>query len=632
MEKSANYNFNLPNSANDEIADINDISDNFRIIDEIMKETDQTYSPTSENAQSGKAVSEALSGYVMAEVGKGLSSNDFTDADKEKLYSALQNENIDKTYNPTSENAQSGLAVAQAVSAEQNRADNTFANALKGTMSDTAMLLDDVSPVTHEMSVKISSDTVTDLTAVKVSRCGKNLLNLQGRTDAQPTGNWPISKYDVGHVIYRGFAYTGYYQLSEEYKCDVNVDGSTITVIQKVNNYGVGYLIKCRPNTQYIFSATTDLSRFYVMFIDKDGNDLDTGSWTRNFTTTSDTEYIIICLWNTTAGTFTIVNPQLELGSTATEYEPYKECVEYTPNADGTVNGVTSLYPNTTLMTNTAGVIIDCEYNKDVNRTVSELSTPVRQTITVDTPVWATQPTITGTLNEAFETWENTPYFVTLKNTDGTALESGQFKLCTSLDGYASAIEQIFTLTGSSITLKENFLVDFKSISSDRTSFEMRDAGVSSIRINPKNLKSQRFVFALNQLSIVRNINNTKYLYLTDSFGYKNASKVKYYGPVGIYDGANGFLFGTKMSSSVSINQFGAKIELIRTKNGFITSLLGLAVYGTSKTTHMYSGFSNVFDTTEDFRNEEIKWFNLFNGADSYYFANGTEITLEEFA
>lgn len=64
MEKSANYNFNLPNSANDEIADINDISDNFRIIDEIMKETDQTFSGTSENPQSGTAVAEALSAYV----------------------------------------------------------------------------------------------------------------------------------------------------------------------------------------------------------------------------------------------------------------------------------------------------------------------------------------------------------------------------------------------------------------------------------------------------------------------------------------------------------------------------------------------------------------------------------------
>ena len=62
MEKSKNYNFNLPNSANDEIADINDISDNFRIIDEIMNETDQTFEPTSTKAASGKAVNEAISG------------------------------------------------------------------------------------------------------------------------------------------------------------------------------------------------------------------------------------------------------------------------------------------------------------------------------------------------------------------------------------------------------------------------------------------------------------------------------------------------------------------------------------------------------------------------------------------
>ena len=59
MEKSTNYNFNLPNSANDEIADINDISDNFRIIDEKLK-IDQTFLGTSENPQSGKAIASEI--------------------------------------------------------------------------------------------------------------------------------------------------------------------------------------------------------------------------------------------------------------------------------------------------------------------------------------------------------------------------------------------------------------------------------------------------------------------------------------------------------------------------------------------------------------------------------------------
>ena len=62
MEKSAKWGFNLPNSNNDEIADINVISENFRTIDRVMNETDQTFEPTSTKAASGKAVNEAISG------------------------------------------------------------------------------------------------------------------------------------------------------------------------------------------------------------------------------------------------------------------------------------------------------------------------------------------------------------------------------------------------------------------------------------------------------------------------------------------------------------------------------------------------------------------------------------------
>lgn len=46
---------------------------------------DATYDTTSQNAQSGVAVAEAVSTKVDKETGKGLSSNDFTNADKEKL-------------------------------------------------------------------------------------------------------------------------------------------------------------------------------------------------------------------------------------------------------------------------------------------------------------------------------------------------------------------------------------------------------------------------------------------------------------------------------------------------------------------------------------------------------------------
>ena len=59
---------------------------------------------------------------------------------------------------------------------------------------------------------------------------------------------------------------------------------------------------------------------------------------------------------------------QLESGDTATEYEPYdaKSSV-HIPNHDGTVHGVTSISPNMTIFTDTAGAIVEAEYNENIH-------------------------------------------------------------------------------------------------------------------------------------------------------------------------------------------------------------------------------------------------------------------------
>ena len=63
---------------------------------------------------------------------------------------------------------------------------------------------------------------------------------------------------------------------------------------------------------------------------------------------------------------------QVEIGDSATGFEPSKGVTEYEVTADGTVKGVISLYPTTTLMTDTAGAIIDCTYNRDINRVLDD--------------------------------------------------------------------------------------------------------------------------------------------------------------------------------------------------------------------------------------------------------------------
>lgn len=70
---------------------------------------------------------------------------------------------------------------------------------------------------------------------------------------------------------------------------------------------------------------------------------------------------------------------QLEEGTSETDYEPYIAPTEYTPNANGTVEGVESLYPSTTLLTNDpyGKVYIDCDYYKDIDKAFNELSSAI---------------------------------------------------------------------------------------------------------------------------------------------------------------------------------------------------------------------------------------------------------------
>jgi hypothetical protein len=58
---------------------------------------------------------------------------------------------------------------------------------------------------------------------------------------------------------------------------------------------------------------------------------------------------------------------QLEKGDTATPYELYKEPQTVTANADGTVDGLTSLSPNMTIMTETEGAVINAHYLKSLS-------------------------------------------------------------------------------------------------------------------------------------------------------------------------------------------------------------------------------------------------------------------------
>lgn len=62
----------------------------------------------------------------------------------------------------------------------------------------------------------------------------------------------------------------------------------------------------------------------------------------------------------------------VELGTEPSDFEAYTG-EKYTPLEDGSVPGVTSLAPTMTLLTDTAGVKIECTYNRDSNAVYEEL-------------------------------------------------------------------------------------------------------------------------------------------------------------------------------------------------------------------------------------------------------------------
>lgn len=73
-------------------------------------------------------------------------------------------------------------------------------------------------------------------------------------------------------------------------------------------------------------------------------------------------------------------NIQLELGTTATAYEPYTEPTTYQSTANGTVEGVKSISPNMTLLTNNNGVVINANYLRDIDTYIDNLITNVALT------------------------------------------------------------------------------------------------------------------------------------------------------------------------------------------------------------------------------------------------------------
>lgn len=249
--------------------------------------------------------------------------------------------------------------------ADKKYTDNIFTNALKGHKSGVAISASDVSPVEHELDIKLTGENVG---GTKVIRLGKNFANLAGlpETKKYKAVTDTISGYridDDGNIIITS--------------CSTEISslpyvGTNIKLSELCPEARVGMTMRLRVIDSYSEGASKGN---VCIYLDKAATVWAFTETAKAITITQnmlDSNVVFYASYTPNA-VRTISNFQIELGENATEYEPYIVPSEAVADEDGNVSGLMSLAPNMTLVGEN-GTVIDCTYNRDINKAFEEIT------------------------------------------------------------------------------------------------------------------------------------------------------------------------------------------------------------------------------------------------------------------
>lgn len=253
----------------------------------------------------------------------------------------------------------------------------------KKTVNGEIITISDTSPLKHELSVNLKSDTITDFSNITVFRYGKNLFNALAVVN-YGGGNAFDTLEATENKIIATRSNTGM-------KVSNNDKSNHTTLFSLIPSTEFIYIT---PG-QYIFSATitTENDKIFddynlspntiIWYINnktlktfKLGHSLDKKEVSL-LLDVKESGYLKASYYRSSGGLMPedrwedsiykviIENPQLEMGSVATDYEPYVESQSVTANVDGTTEGLTSVYPTMSILSNSDSVKINCEYNAD---------------------------------------------------------------------------------------------------------------------------------------------------------------------------------------------------------------------------------------------------------------------------
>lgn len=193
-----------------------------------------------------------------------------------------------------------------------------------------------------------------DPTTISVVGCGKNLFPLQSLNLNQSSGKGTVENGILtitGHLLSHRIPAKGLVGKNCVFSCKSSRTGEK----------GGGISVECKD------ANNVRLSGVYKQ------NEV---SPALSFVVAKDTADIVLFFYSSgsqeESATAIYDSIQLEVGNEVTRYDPY-EGGTYFPSSNGRVEGVKAVYPTTTIFTNTPGVSIECEYNRDTNKVIEEI-------------------------------------------------------------------------------------------------------------------------------------------------------------------------------------------------------------------------------------------------------------------
>lgn len=224
--------------------------------------------------------------------------------------------------------------------------------------------------------------------------------------------------------------------------------------------------------------------------------------------------------WTDTTSTF--ADLQLELGTEATEYEPYKQPVTYYANEDGSVDGAMSVHPTTTIISNNPYVTIDCEYNKNTlagadRSNQAALEKRVKTTETSIAQLAVMSDEISAKVQKNTETITNdlNARLTEVEKTAGLTLTEDEIKATISTTIKENGATKVVTETGYSFT-DEGMMV-YKSDSEMKT--QITDDGMKVFQ------NDQETLTADNEGVKARNLRASTYLIVGGRSRFQNYEK-----------------------------------------------------------------------------------------------------------